>query len=155
METKGTTKKEQYAENEQRREDLTAKGDGPRPSGDLDVDYPLTSPAASQKADRLAQDQNDAFAKPHPVGSNLATTSVINEPNAQSPEEFKETGGIKTTERVTDIEPQESGGTVEEEKTDETETGNTETTTEGEQPAGTSAETSEGDKGAGVDESQK
>lgn len=118
METKGTgTKQEYLRENEQRREELMAKDQGARPSGDLDVDFPLTSPAASQRADRFAQDKEDAFAKPHPVGSNLTTTLVSNEPNPQTPEEFKETGGIKASQTVTEIEPQPSGGTLEAPKT--------------------------------------
>lgn len=127
METKGATKQAQYRENDERREELIAKDQGPRPSGDLDVDYPLTSPAASQKADRFAQDKEDVFAKPHPVGSNLTAPAITAEPNAQSPEEFKETGGIKASQVITEIEPQPSGGKLEEPK-DGTEEGQASTT---------------------------
>lgn len=120
-----STKKEDYLENEKRREELSQSKKAPV-SGDIDVDFPATNPAAKQKADRIAQDADDSFSKPHPTGSNLATTAATTDPNPQSPAEFKESGGVKITDNSKTAQENSSGT---QEKSDAKETGSASKTT--------------------------
>ena len=98
------TKQEEYRENLAARDKMLADRQGEREpiANDIETNYPLTRPAAKQQADRLAQDNEGAFAKPFPVNSTLTAPagSLAAEPAPQSESEFKESGGVKTAETV-------------------------------------------------------
>lgn len=109
------TKQQERAENAKRREELIA--DRKPVSSSVDINYPITSPAAKAQADRLKRDEEGAYSKPYPVESNLTATASAAEPTPQSPEEFKETGGVKLNEGAKEAEANASGTT---EKADDT-----------------------------------
>lgn len=102
------TKQQERAENVQRRQDLQTKVNGdPLPiSRDIDIDHPLTNPAAKQREGRIQQDAEGKFAKPFPADSNLsaAPSTIAAEPKAQTDEEFQSTGGEKALETA-DVKP--------------------------------------------------
>lgn len=108
------SKQEEYLRNEQARTELIAKNTPKTApiSRDLDLDFPLTSPADKQRAGRITTDAEGGFGKPYPQGSNLAPlpSTVAAEPAPQTESEFKESGGEGFRETA-DIDPDTSKGT--------------------------------------------
>lgn len=105
-----SSKKEELLKNEQARQELIAK-DQPKAtpvSRDIDIDYPLTSPAEKARLGRVDADANAKYGKPHPVGSNLAApATTATDPAPQTEKEFKATGGEGFGESA-DIKPDTS-----------------------------------------------
>jgi hypothetical protein len=110
-----STKQQAAAENIKRREELA--GSRQQISHSTDIDYPLTAPSKKAQSDRLNRDEKDVYAKPYPVESNLTARGNDAEPIPQSPEEFKETGGVKVSEGA-DIAEANSSGTDKPESTE-------------------------------------
>lgn len=88
-------------------------------SPDIDIAYPLTSPAKKQQADRWAQEAEKGSAKPYPVGSNQSEENVAPPAPVQSKEDFEQSGGVKVTDNdVAKIEENASGTTEDAKKAD-------------------------------------